>query len=92
MQSTVTERPLEKDNITTDLNPIIKTKENFCAACMSVPIAMGASLIGGKGTSSKNYRTIKNITFAMSLIITFVVLGIGIYMFFIKECSACKAS
>jgi hypothetical protein len=90
MQMTETDRYNNKET-DSELNFVVKSKENFCAACMSVPIAMGASLLGGKAGGTQNYRKIKNITFALSLFVTFVVLCIGIYMFFIKECSACKA-
>jgi hypothetical protein len=69
---------------------MVELRENFCPACVSVPIALAAGLMsGGKTQDPGNYRKVKNISFTISMLIIFVSLGIGIYNFFIKKCSLC---
>jgi hypothetical protein len=70
----------------------IETKENFCAQCVAIPLALagtaGISAFGGKGL---NFRKMKDNVLLISLFITLVSLFIGFYYFCVKsECNACK--
>jgi hypothetical protein len=70
-----------------------KIKENFCPACVSIPLAMvGAGVSKAGSNSEKNYRTFKNISFLISMIFIVLSIFIGIYYFFIKSCSKCLQS
>jgi hypothetical protein len=69
-----------------------KIKEKFCPACVSIPLAMvGAGVSKAGSNNEKNYRTFKNISLLISVIIIIISIGIGVYYFFIKSCSKCQA-
>lgn len=60
-------------------------KENFCPACLTLPISM---LVGVNNFSSKNYKKWKN-NLLFSGIITLILILISIYFLFIKKCNQC---
>jgi hypothetical protein len=72
------------------MNKEKEIKEDFCPACIVVPLAM----IGGVGgvassTAKDEYKTYKKIVFWISIIITIISFIIGIYV--LKgDCKKCK--
>jgi len=70
-----------------------KIKEDFCPACVAIPLAMlGAGVSAGNSKYNKNYRKYKNIICIISIIMTLFAFFIGIYFLFIKkDCNKCIA-
>ena len=64
------------------------TKENFCGACIGIPLALAGGI--GTGVSSNGYRQ-KNMYLGVS--IGFILLGLLMVWYFkyYKKCSACIA-
>jgi hypothetical protein len=74
---------IKKDNV--------KSKENFCPACVAIPLTMvGAGISTSSSKINKNYRKIKNMICVFSFLITFLFFFIGVYFLFIKkDCNKC---
>ncbi len=67
-----------------------ENKENFCSACVAIPIAMagtGLSMYGNTQTS-KDYRRQKDILFWSGIIISIIFLIITIY--YVNTCHSCR--
>jgi hypothetical protein len=67
-----------------------ENKEDFCPACVAVPLAMaGAGMTGiGSTKDPKNNKKSKNILLVVGLIITLLCLAIGI--FYLRRCKNCR--
>lgn len=66
-----------------------QVKENFCGACVSIPLTLAGSAIGSYSTKPHSYKKNKNIQFLVGLLFTFITFSIGYYLLYVKECSAC---
>lgn len=66
-----------------------QVKENFCAACVSIPLSLAGSAIGSYSTNSHKYKKNKDVRFLLGMLFTFVTFSVGYYFLFVKECSQC---
>lgn len=62
-----------------------KLKEDFCPACVAIPIAMASGGVGSQFTQNKY------IVWG-SILITIAMIGVYIYYKYIKKCSTCSFS
>ena len=63
------------------------TKEDFCGACLAVPLAM-AGVGTAASSSNKKNKTIKKIIFWVGIIIS--VISIVVAIWFLMSCEDCK--
>lgn len=74
-----TEKEKENENI----------KEDFCGACISVPIAMaGATLAGASTKKGKTNKKVKKIMFFVGITIT--ILALIAAVIYLKKCKSCR--
>jgi len=65
--------------------------ENFCAACISMPISLATSVIGSKNPTLKDdYRKRKNIDFIISITVIFILFSYSYYLLILSTCSECQ--
>jgi len=65
------------------------TKEDFCGACISIPVAIaGASLAGASTKASKNNKKKKRTMFFVGITITILALIVG--LIYLKKCKSCR--
>ncbi len=68
-----------------------QTKEDFCPACVAVPMAMagiGAGVYGSHGSGS--YRNRQQIAFWVGIAFLIISIIVALYYAFVKECKQCK--
>jgi cytochrome c biogenesis protein CcdA len=63
-------------------------KEEFCGACLAIPVALAGAGAAGYGSKKGSYKTLKKVAFIGGLTVTFIALGISIY--FICRCKECN--
>lgn len=66
-------------------------KENFCGACIAVPLAMvgvGAAGVGSTGNKKGEHKRWKTILLWVGIILTVLSAIIGIY--FLMSCKTCR--
>lgn len=66
-----------------------QVKENFCGACVSIPLTLAGSAIGSYSYNAHKYKKMKDLSFLVGLLFTFVAFCIGYYFLFLKKCSDC---
>lgn len=72
------------------------TKENFCGACLAMPLAAAGTAIANSKNNNIDddeeggYRKGKNIALTISIGVALLALGIGIYYVYIKKCKTCR--
>lgn len=65
-------------------------KEEFCGACLAVPMAMLGAGISAYGAKNKpDYKSTKNMTLWIGIGITIISIIIGLY-FILSKCEECK--
>ena len=65
------------------------TKEDFCGACVSIPIAIaGAGLAGASTKKGKENKNVKKIMFFVGISTTIIALIIALY--YLKKCKSCR--
>jgi hypothetical protein len=62
--------------------------EDFCAACVMLPVAMVGAGVAGQQTSFSSKRKSKRWIFWISVVLTTIILAITIWYF--TRCSSCK--
>ena len=68
-----------------------ETKEDFCPACLVVPLAFaGAGAAAAGGTVSKKHKVWKKALLISGVITLLIAIGIAIYFFMNKDCTSCK--
>jgi len=68
-----------------------ETKENFCGACLAVPLAfVGAGVAYGSAGSKKKHKQTKKIVFWVGIAVTVLSLAVAIYYLWIKKCDDCE--
>jgi len=65
-----------------------ETKEDFCGACVMIPLAMAGAGITGYGTKKGAYGKQKKLIMRISLIFTIVTALIAI--FYLRNCKSCR--
>lgn len=73
-------------------NQKYETKEDFCGACVMVPLAFagaGASAYGASG-SKKQHKKTKKIVFWVGIATIVISLAIAAYYLWIKKCQDCE--
>ena len=72
------------------------TREDFCPACVAIPMAMvgmGTSAYGVSGnnhTTKDEHKRKKQLMFIIGLILTLLSVFIAIYFLYIKKCKKCR--
>jgi len=66
-----------------------QVKENFCGACVSIPLSLAGSAIGSYSAKVHKYQKNKNLEFLIGMLFTFITFSIGYYFLYVKECSEC---
>ena len=66
-----------------------ETKEDFCASCLAIPIALIGAGVAGSSSSSKQHKTKKKILFWSGIITILIAIFVFIYFKFIN-CSQCR--
>lgn len=61
-----------------------ETKENFCGACVAVPVAMVGSSMGVSSSKKKNNKTF------ISICIVITIISILIAIYYLKTCNDCR--
>lgn len=64
------------------------TKEEFCGACLAVPLALAGAGAAGVGAKSKNNKKMKNILLWGGITITLI--SIIIVIIYLKTCKSCR--
>ncbi len=67
-------------------------KENFCGACLSIPLAfvgVSASAYGASG-SRRSHKKQKKIALWVGIVTILISLLIAVYYLFISKCSNCR--
>ncbi len=71
-------------------------KEDFCPACVAIPMAMagiGASAYGAsedKHTNKDEYKARKKLIFGIGVSFTLVSILVAIYFIYFKDCKKCR--
>ena len=66
-------------------------KENFCGACVALPLAFVGVGASAYGTGSrKKHQTQKKIALWAGIISIIISIAIAIYYLYIKKCSNCR--
>ncbi len=68
-----------------------ETKENFCGACLAIPIAIAGSGLGIAGTTKGSHKRMKKILLISGISLTILSVFIAIYFLYIKKCNTCLA-
>jgi len=66
----------------------LQTKEDFCPACVAIPLAMAGAGAGGYGAYINDDR--KKWIICISCGFTAIMIAVAIYYFFVKPCKACR--
>ena len=67
-------------------------KENFCGACVAVPLAfmgVGASAYGGSNSSRKEHKKRKKIILWTGVVSVILSIIVAVYFLYIKKCTDC---
>lgn len=68
-----------------------ETKENFCPACIAIPLAMaGAGVSVASGNQKGKHQQRKKIMLWGGIAVTVLSIIIAIYFLFIKKCKDCR--
>lgn len=68
-----------------------ETKENFCGACLAVPLAFAGAGASAYGSGSKGkHKKRKQIMFWLGIVSVIISLCIAGYYLFIKKCEECQ--
>lgn len=68
-----------------------ENKEEFCAACLAVPIAMAGVGTSAYGANKKGaHKKTKKVALCFGLSITFISILVAIYFIYIKKCEECR--
>lgn len=65
-----------------------EVKENFCGACLAIPLAFTGAGIGTYGSSRKNYKNSKKMQF-WGFFICLISLLVMCYFYF-RKCNSCR--
>ena len=69
----------------------VNIRENFCGACIAIPLALvGAGTSVYSASSKKKYKTQKKVIFWTGIAITLISLLIIVYFVWIKKCKDCE--
>jgi len=67
------------------------TREEFCGACLAVPLAMVGMGVGAAGATTKgSHQKSKKILLWSGIFTVILALLIAIYFLYIKKCSTCR--
>lgn len=67
------------------------TREEFCGACLAVPLAMAGVGVGTAGAVTKgSHQRSRKVMLWTGVILVLLSLLIAIYFLFIKKCSSCR--
>jgi len=80
----------QKEDQNNDLSGEIK--ENFCPACISIPLAfigVGSSAYGASG-SKKSHKTQKKIALYVGIVTIVISISIIVYYMWIAKCVNCR--
>jgi uncharacterized membrane protein YsdA (DUF1294 family) len=66
------------------------SKENFCGACITVPLAMAGAGVGAIGANQKGqHKKRKKYILITGISISLIFTIISVYILFIKKCDTC---
>lgn len=66
-------------------------REDFCGACLAVPIAMVGVGVGATGATAKGrHQRTKKVLLWSGIVTVIIALLIAIYFLYIKKCSSCR--
>jgi hypothetical protein len=67
------------------------SRENFCGACLAVPLAMVGVGVGAAGATTKgSHQRTKKVLLWSGVATVIISLLIAIYFLYIKKCSSCR--
>ena len=67
------------------------TREDFCGACLTIPLAMAGVGMGAVGSGKRgNHKKLKKIALWVGLFLVLLSILISIYFIYIRKCSDCR--
>jgi uncharacterized membrane protein YjfL (UPF0719 family) len=78
------------DNIQENQQNNGEIKEDFCSACISVPLALAGVGMTGAG-SGGNYKKSKKILLWGGLAMVILSILVAVYFLYIRKCNSCLA-
>jgi len=63
-------------------------KEEFCGACLAIPVALAGASAAGYGSKKGSHKTLKKFALIGGISVTVIALGIAIY--YICRCKECN--
>ena len=68
-----------------------ETKEEFCGACLAVPLAFAGAGVSAYGTGSKgSHKKRRKMVFWVGILMVLLSLAVAYYYMFIKDCGDCR--
>lgn len=72
----------------------VKVKENFCAACLAVPLILAGSTATGAGAMSKEEKEKKDkkkqCLMWGGVLLTIISIGVFVYFRYYSNCKSCR--